>query len=198
MQSIRAKLIAESEGQVMAKAVTVVLNQDSDEKVIQELAACLRANDALARQLRDFADTLENEQRVQGLSWQPRPGQILVCHFGLGFREPEMVKTRPVMVISPKVTPWTKLCIVLPISSRAPDPILGHHYRLPDGLLPGTKYEEAWVKGDTIIAVGCHRLDRIKTGFREYVAPCAPAAVLTEARRCILHATGMHSLTVHW
>ncbi len=182
----------------MAKAVTVVLNEDADEAVIQELAACLRANDAFSKQLRDFADCLEKEQRVQGINWQPQAGQILICHFGLGFRAPEMIKTRPVMVVSPKVAPWTKLCIVLPISSRAPNPVMGYHYKLPDGLMPDDKYEEAWIKGDTVMAVSCHRLDRIKTGFRTYTAPLAPAAVLKEARRCVLHATGMHSLTVHW
>lgn len=182
----------------MAKAVTVVVNQDADEAVIQELAACLRANDSFSKQLRDFADCLEKEQRVQGISWQPRAGQILICHFGLGFRSPEMVKTRPVMVIPPKIIPWTKLCVVLPISSKAPNPVMGYHYKLPDGLVPDEKYEEAWIKGDTVMAVSCHRLDRVKTGFRAYTSPLAPADVLKEARRCVLHATGMHSLTVHW
>ncbi len=182
----------------MAKAVTVVVNQDADEAVIQELASCLRSNDSFSGQLRDFADCLEKEQRVQGINWQPQSGQILVCHFVLGFRQPEMVKTRPVMVISPKVAPWTKLCVVVPISSKTPEPVLGHHYKLPNSLIPGDKYEEAWIKGDTVMAVGCHRLDRIKAGFRTYVSPIAPAEVLKEVRRCVLHATGMHSLTIHW
>lgn len=182
----------------MAKTVTVVVNQDADEAVVQELAACLRANDSYSRQLRDFADCLEKEQRVQGINWQPQPGQILACHFGLGFKVPEMVKTRPVLVISPKIQPWTKLCIVLPISSRTPDPVLDHHLELPRGLVPNDKYDEAWIKGDTIMAVSCHRLDRVKTGFRSYEAPIVPADVLKEARRCVLHATGMHSLTAYW
>ncbi|MEP0232706.1 MAG: type II toxin-antitoxin system PemK/MazF family toxin [Roseobacter sp.] len=182
----------------MAKSVSVVVNQEDDERVIQQLAACLRANDRYTTQLRDFADALEDGPKVAGLQFQPKPGQILVCHFGLGFQRPEMVKTRPVMVISPKVNPWTRLCVVIPISSKAPNPVEGHHYRLPDGIVPGGRYEESWLKGDTLMAVGSHRLDRLKIGFRQYVAPCAPTEVLKEARRCILHATGMHSLTVHW
>ena len=182
----------------MPRTVTVVLNQHADEHVIQELAACLRANDELATQLRDFADDLQNEQRVQGINWQPQAGQILICHFGLGFRKPEMIKTRPVIVISPKVSPWTKLCTVLPISSRPPVPVRPHHLRLPEGLVPGAKYREAWVKGDVVMTVGAHRLDRIKAGFRRYVAPVVPPDVLKEARRCVLHSNGMHSLTVHW
>ena len=182
----------------MAKAVTVVVHNEADELVVQQLSACLRANDSFSNQLRDFSDCLSAEQLVKGISWQPKAGHILICHFGLGFRPPEIIKTRPVLVISPKVTPWTKLSIVLPISSKAPDPVLAHHYRLPDGLVPGGKHSESWIKGDMVMTVSCHRLDRIKSGFRTYHAPRVPYSVLREARRCILYATGMHSLTSHW
>src|SRR5262249_9786508 len=105
---------------------------------------------------------------------------------------------RPVLVISPKVKRWTKLCIVLPISSKRPSPILAHHYQLPSSLLPESKFKEAWIKGDMVMAVGCHRLDRIKTGKRTYASRCVPSSILREARRCVLHAIGMQSLTVHW
>lgn len=182
----------------MTKEVTVTVQQEEDEDVIRSLASCLRANDSFSRQLRDFADCLQNEQKVEGINWQPQPGQILICHFGLGFRPPEMVKTRPVIVISPKARIWTKLCVVVPISSRAPDPVQDHHFRLPTGLLPSRKYEEAWIKGDTVMAVSCHRLDRMKVRHRQYVVPQAPASVLKEVRRCVLHATGMQALTDHW
>lgn len=182
----------------MAKTVAVVVNEEADEAVIQELAACLRSNDRFSTQLREFVESLEKEQRIRGIDWQPQAGQILICHFGLGFQPPEMVKTRPVIVISPKVAPWTKLCIVVPISSVAPNPVLDYHFKLPKGLVPSEKYEESWIKGDTIMAVGCHRLDRIKTGFRNYVSPVAPGEVLREVKRCVLHAVGMRSLTVHW
>lgn len=181
----------------MTIGVTVTVQQEEDEEVIRKLASCLRANDSFSRQLRDFADCLENEQRVQGINWQPQPGQILICHFGLGFRPPEMVKTRPVMVISPKTQIWTKLCIVVPISSLAPDPVQEYHYKLPKGLVPDKKYKEAWIKGDTVMAVSCNRLDRLKIKPREYVVPQAPSDVLKEVQRCILHATGLKALTRH-
>lgn len=182
----------------MVKSVTIVVNQDSDEQVIQALAGALRGNGGPARQLRNFADTLTNDQPVGGLRFQPKPGQILACHFGLGFEVPENVKTRPVLVISPHQRVWTKLCVVVPISSTPPDPPRPYRYRLPRGTVPGDKYDEAWIKGDMIVAVGAHRLDRLKIGFRQYVAPVVAPEVLTEARRCALHATGMPSLTVHW
>jgi mRNA interferase MazF len=182
----------------MAEEVTVTVHHKEDADVIRRLATCRRANDSFSRQLRDFAECLENEQKVEGINWQPQPGQILICHFGLGFRPPEMVKTRPVMVISPKTRIWTKLCLVVPISSRAPIPVQNHHFKLPEGLLPDRKYAEAWIKGDTIMAVGCHRLDRLKVRHRQYVVPQAPPNVLKEVRRCVLHATGMQALTNHW
>lgn len=177
---------------------SVVVNTLADERVLQTLAAQLRSNTEAARQLRDFADSLEKDQVPQGLSFQPSPGQILICHFGLGFRKPENVKTRPVLVVSPHRRDATKLCVVVPISSNVPDPVRAYHYKLPAGLVPSDKYKEAWLKGDLVVSVGCHRLDRFKAGFRQFVAPTVPAEVLREARRCVLHAAGMHSLTEHW
>ena len=35
------------------------------------------------------------------LPFQPKPGMLLMCDFDTGFRPPEMVKVRPVVVISP-------------------------------------------------------------------------------------------------
>ena len=87
--------------------------------------------------------------------------------------------------------------MVVPISSREPIPTLGHHFKLPTGLVPGGKYENSWIKGDVIMTVGRGRLDRFKIGFRQYVAPLAPPDVLREVRRCILHSAGMKSLTGH-
>jgi uncharacterized protein YifN (PemK superfamily) len=182
----------------MVKTVPVVVHQESDERVIQQLAATLRGNDSFARQIRDFADTLENDQRPRGLGFQPQPGQILVCHFGLGFEVPENVKTRPVLVVSPHQREWSRLCVVVPISSKPPHQPQPYHYKLPRGLVPIGDYDESWIKGDMVVAVGAQRLDRIKLRFREYVAPQVPDAVLREARRCVLHAAGMHSLTIHW
>lgn len=178
--------------------VSVVVNALEDERVLQTLAAQLRSNSQAASQLRDFASTLENDQVPQGLQFQPKPGQIVACHFGLGFRKPENVKTRPVLVVSPHRRDNVKLCIVVPISSTPPNEVRPYHYKLPKGLVPNEKYEEAWLKGDLIVSVACHRLDRFKVGFRQYVAPMVPVEVLREARRCVLHATGMHSLTEHW
>lgn len=182
----------------MPNIVNVVANNEGDERVIRQVAAALRGNGLEAEMLRDFAQSYDEEQRVGGIQFQPRAGQILVCNFGLGFKKPEMIKVRPVLVISPHQRFWTRLCVVVPISSRPPGEIKPYHYKLPDGAVPGGKYAESWIKGDLVIAVGHHRLDRLRTGFRKYETPRVSDEVLREARRCVLHAAGMHSLTIHW
>lgn len=178
--------------------IQVTADTESDAQVLQQLAHIIRRNDGLARQLRDFADTIENDQIPSGIRFQPKPGQLLACHFGLGFQVPENVKTRPVLVISPHQREWTKLCVVVPISSQPPRKVQAHHFRLPKGVVPGEKYDEAWVKGDLVVAVAAHRLDRLKVGFRDYRAPMVHGDILKEARRCVLHAAGMNTLTEYW
>ena len=36
------------------------------------------------------------------LNFHPEPGMVLICDFTTGFRVPEIVKRRPVVVISPR------------------------------------------------------------------------------------------------
>ncbi len=58
------------------------------------------------------------------LTFHPKPDTLLICDFDRGFKAPEMVKKRPVVVISPrrrKSTP--QLCTVVPLSSSAPNPV---------------------------------------------------------------------------
>lgn len=182
----------------MPHSTQVLVNSEDDERVLQLLAGALRRGDRFSKQLRDFADTIEEDPLPAGLRFEPLPGQLLACHFGLGFEVPENVKTRPVLVISPRQRERTGLRLVVPISSKPPREPRAHHYRLPDGLVPNDKYEESWIKGDMAISVGLHRLDRFKVGFRDYRAPTVPDEVLREARRCVLHAAGMDTLTAHW
>ena len=181
----------------MDETVAVIVGKD-DANTIRAIARCLRSGGREAQQLRDFAADLEKRNRVQGLQFQPYPGQLLVCNFGIGFQRPEIVKTRPVIVVSPQPRFNSGLCTVVPISSKPPNQIEPYHYSMDPTLIPGEKYPEAWIKGDLVQTVGLHRLDRFKVGFRNYQAPILPEAVLTEARRCVLHATGMHTLTALW
>ena len=57
------------------------------------------------------------------LKFHPKPGTILVCDFRQGFRAPEMIKRRPVVVVSPRLRNRTDLCTVVPLSTIEPRPI---------------------------------------------------------------------------
>lgn len=175
----------------------VAFNEAEDEEVLQKLAACLRSNDARARELRDFVEDLRS-QRPQGLQFEPRAGQILVCRFGLGFQKPEIVKTRPVVVVSPKQRRWNGLVMVVPISSTPPEPVEAYHHEIDPAIIPNSKYDTAWIKGDLVMTVSKARLDRLKVGFRRYETPHIGDENLRAVRRCILHSAGMHSLTDAW
>jgi len=50
----------------------------------------------------------------------PVSGTILMCNFAPGFQQPEMVKRRPVIVISPKISRRPNLCTVVALSTTAP------------------------------------------------------------------------------
>jgi len=55
-----------------------------------------------------------------------------MCDF-TGFKPPEMVKKRPVVILSPRYRRRTGLCIVVPFSTVEPELIEPHHHRIPAG-----------------------------------------------------------------
>jgi uncharacterized protein YifN (PemK superfamily) len=63
------------------------------------------------------------------LTYHPRVGQILICDFN-GFKVPEMVKARPVMVISPRLPHRNDIVRIVPISLTAPIHSLPFNVRL--------------------------------------------------------------------
>ena len=63
---------------------------------------------------------------------------ILLCDYSTGFREPEMVKRRPVVVVSHRLPRRDGLCTVVPLSTTPPPvPGLAYVYELTlDPALP--------------------------------------------------------------
>jgi len=94
------------------------------------------------------------------LTFHPGPGTIVICDFSAGFRPPEMVKVRPVVVISPRRRS-VQLVTVVPLSSVAPVPAEPWHYQLPPGAYPPAR-GAIWAKCDVVATVGLARLDRVK------------------------------------
>jgi uncharacterized protein YifN (PemK superfamily) len=134
----------------------------------------------------------------------PPLGTVVLCDFSGGFREPEMVKRRPVIVLSPRIRARAPVCTVVALSLTAPDPIMSYHARIdlrPALPLPWVS-DDVWVKGDMINTVGFHRLDLFRLGkdaegSQNYLLEPLPDDVLTEVRGCVLAGLGLNRLTRH-
>ncbi|WP_414714107.1 type II toxin-antitoxin system PemK/MazF family toxin [Sphingomonas sp.] len=61
------------------------------------------------------------------LSYYPSTGEILVCHYGQAAFEPEMNKSRPVVVIGPRLRRRGRLVTVVPLSTTAPTSTEPYH-----------------------------------------------------------------------
>lgn len=124
------------------------------------------------------------------------PRTVLRCDYSKGgFRAPEMVKPRPVVVVSPRLRHRTGLLTVVPLSTSAPERPADHHcqVKLPYPL-PGFPETACWVKADMIATVAFDRLDMFRTdrdgyGRRKYLTPRVSeddfAAVLTAIRAAL-------------
>jgi mRNA interferase MazF len=137
------------------------------------------------------------------INFHPEPGTILMCDFTSGFKEPEMVKKRPIVVISPNRKRYSGLCTVLAISSVPPEPIENWHYQIPKTSMPQIKMFEAkdsWIKGDMIYRVAFDRLELIKigkdqsTGKRIYFKQRLGREQMHSIYSCVLHSLNLNHL----
>ena len=127
------------------------------------------------------------------LRFHPKPGTVLICDYRTGFRSPEMVKRRPVVVISPRFRRRRDLCTVVPLSTKRPEPKELYHHRLTVNPVPGMD-APVWAKCDMLATVSMSRLDRVKIGRRRYLTPFVSEHDLLGIRRSVLHALGMEHL----
>ncbi|MEI6729757.1 MAG: type II toxin-antitoxin system PemK/MazF family toxin [Pseudomonadota bacterium] len=134
------------------------------------------------------------------IKYPPLPGTILRCDFN-SFKEPEMSKVRPIIVLSPKIKNTIRNTIlVVPLSTTAPKPICKYHLQvsLPGDILPKGLQRECWVKGDMIYALSLERLsmyhfDRDKiSGKRAYYECRFLGQELHDIRKAVMHAVGIH------
>ncbi len=112
-----------------------------------------------------------------------------MCDFNTGFKPPEMVKKRPVVVVSHK---HSQVATVVPLSTSEPVPFESHHWEMSAMSLPESlRDERCWAKCDMVSCVGFARLDRIingkcpKTGKRMYVAPLILDTDFMEIIKCL-------------
>ncbi len=89
------------------------------------------------------------------LKFNPKAGAILICNYSTGFVAPEMVKRRPVVVVSPRLRRRDGLCAVVPLSRTPPPAPQNYHYELQLGrpLPKPWGSDRFWVKTDMLATV---------------------------------------------
>jgi len=135
------------------------------------------------------------------IKFHPQQGMILICDYK-GFISPEMVKRRPVVVVSPRLRDRDRLCTVVPLSTTEPRPKKGYHLEINlDQPLP-EPYSETrmWAKADMVSAVSFDRLSlpflgKDEQGNRIYDQRSLPGEIIRDLLACTLTALGLHRLT---
>ncbi|WP_083507677.1 type II toxin-antitoxin system PemK/MazF family toxin [Aureimonas frigidaquae] len=139
------------------------------------------------------------------LLYYPSAGEIVLCNYSTGFIKPEMVKLRPVVIVSPRLRRRADLVAVVPLSTTPPNPAEPHHCCLSLVVPLPAPFEtpQMWAKCDMVSTVALSRLDRFRDGrapgggARRFRTGNVSAAQLIEIRRAILHGLGLGSLTIH-
>ncbi len=121
--------------------------------------------------------------------FHPNAGTLLVCDFS-GMVEPEMVKFRPVIVVSPRLRQRTGLCTIVPLSTTVPTSIMPWHCKLvlDTPLSPKWEKTELWAKCDLLYTMRFERLDRfhVRVGsHRKYYDRRIADEQLLEIKDCI-------------
>jgi mRNA interferase MazF len=133
------------------------------------------------------------------------PGTLLRCDYSRGgFQSPEMVKARPVVVISPRLPHRDGLCTVVPRSTSEPEHPVPYVVRLEvasKGLPVPYDAPVVWAKCDMLSTVAFARLDLFRTGRdfqgkRRYLHPKLGPVDLDRVRAGVLFALGMGHLTL--
>lgn len=140
------------------------------------------------------------------IQFHPRQGQILMCDFSTGFTKPEMVKNRPVLILSRPLQSRPYLVTVVPLSTTPPDPVCNYHCKLPKASLPMLnqfQQRETWVKADMVYTVAFGRLNRIRlggrgpNGQRKYFDNRLSRNQMKVVYGCLLHGLGLSQVVQH-
>lgn len=127
----------------------------------------------------------------------PQPGTIVRVDLSEGFREPEIGKRRPAIVLSPPIPGRSMMCSIVPLSTTAPRRVLPHHTEITlDPPLPdpyGTP--TMWVKGDIVLTIAFHRLrllfSKWEGGQRVYDVRVLDADTFERVKECVRHGLGL-------
>ena len=130
------------------------------------------------------------------LPFFPRAGQVLMCDFN-GFVAPEMVKTRPVIVVSPRLPYRSEIVAIVPISLTPPKHHLPFCYKLSKNYHPQEIDDvPCWAKADMVMNLGIYRLSGFKVGRRKWEHPSLIPADLAGVRHAILCGLGLDRIEI--
>ena len=119
-----------------------------------------------------------------------------MCDFS-GFQEPEMVKTRPVVILRKHRTN-SKLVTVVPLSMTKPAATKAYHHEFSTNPIPtAMPWEITWAKCDMVATISIDRLDRFKVkiqGLRQYIEPHINDEDFQAIRQCVAAALGLTDL----
>ena len=135
------------------------------------------------------------------IQFHPEQGTILICDFH-GLVAPEMIKRRPVVVVSPRLRRRSGLCTVVPLSTTPPTDVAPYHYKLHMETPLPKPYDSPhhWVKADMIYAVGFSRLylpfaGKDVASRRTHDVRVIDKADLLKIQEAMLHGLGLTTLT---
>jgi mRNA interferase MazF len=124
------------------------------------------------------------------ITFTPEPGMILMCDFRSGSVPPEMNKIRHVVVVSPRRRRRSGSCLVVPMSTVAPNPVEPYHHRIPADRYSFFKPRtDVWAKCDLVTHVSFVRLDRVFDAGR-YASPSLSPEDFSAIRRGVWEALG--------
>jgi len=130
------------------------------------------------------------------IQFPPDRGEILICDFsGLLFHE--MEKTRPVIVLSPKISSRAKLATVVCLSTTEPSIKEDYHLEITFDPPYSPKFPSStmWLKGDMIYSLNIDRMTRphIKdeAGKRTYPIRKIDRDLMLKVERCVLNGIGL-------
>ncbi|WP_408901575.1 type II toxin-antitoxin system PemK/MazF family toxin [Pararoseomonas indoligenes] len=127
----------------------------------------------------------------------------MICNYNSGFREPEMVKERLAVVVSPRLPHRDRLCTVVPLSTTPARAGIRYQCKIMLPTPAPAPYEGTlkWAKADMLATVCYDRLTLPYTGRdpvggkRKYLKIIVPESGMQDIRLAMLHALGMESLT---
>jgi uncharacterized protein YifN (PemK superfamily) len=104
------------------------------------------------------------------ITYHPHPGELFICSYPKDMSPPEMVKTRPVIVVSPNLKHRGDIVTVVPLSTTIPKKIMPYHQELFfDPPLPEPwNTNPCWAICDHAMTVSFQRLNLIRLGRDQY------------------------------